>query len=269
MLNSPTVNISTIEDPVEYRIPGVNQTQVNPIAGMTFQNGLRALLRQDPNIIMVGEIRDGETAELAVQAALTGHLVFSTLHTNNAATCLPRLLDMQIEPFLIASTVRLVVGQRLVRRLCTECREYFTPDEAQLEQLGKTFKLEGRDTLHRLHELEIEALKSGVGKTQATGDQPNEADLSSTPSGIHRLWRPHEGGCNACNHTGYRGRIGIYEVLQNSSAVQKLIMSNGTSEQMQDVAIQEGMVTMQIDGFIKALRGETSIEEVLRVTSEG
>ncbi|MBX6333930.1 type II/IV secretion system protein [Candidatus Saccharibacteria bacterium] len=269
MLNSPTVNISTIEDPVEYRIPGVNQTQVNPIAGMTFQNGLRALLRQDPNIIMVGEIRDGETAELAVQAALTGHLVFSTLHTNNAATCLPRLLDMQIEPFLIASTVRLVVGQRLVRRLCTECREYFTPDEAQLEQLGKTFKLEGRDTLHRLHELEMEALKSGVGKTQATGDQPNEADLSSTPSGIHRLWRPHEGGCNACNHTGYRGRIGIYEVLQNSSAVQKLIMSNGTSEQMQDVAIQEGMVTMQIDGFIKALRGETSIEEVLRVTSEG
>jgi len=268
-LNNPTVNISTIEDPVEYRIPGVNQTQVNPVAGMTFQNGLRALLRQDPNIIMVGEIRDGETAELAVQAALTGHLVFSTLHTNNAATCLPRLLDMQIEPFLIASTVRLVVGQRLVRRLCVDCREAFTPDETQLEQLRKTFRIEGRDALSRLHELEMDAAKSGVGKTQATGDQLSEADLSTTPSSIHRLWKPHEGGCNACNHTGYRGRIGIYEVLPNSSTIQKLIVSNGTSDQIQDVAIQEGMVTMQLDGFIKALRGETSIEEVLRVTSEG
>lgn len=268
MLNSPTVNISTIEDPVEYRIPGVNQTQVNPVAGMTFQNGLRALLRQDPNIIMVGEIRDGETAELGVQAALTGHLVFSTLHTNNAATCLPRLLDMQIEPFLIASTVRLVVGQRLVRRLCTECREYFMPDETQLEQLARTFNLQGRDTMRRLHELETDALKNGVGRSEATGDHISEADLSTTPSGIHRLWKPHDGGCNACNHTGYRGRIGIYEVLHNSPAIQKLIVSNGTSEQMQEVAIQEGMLTMQIDGFIKALRGETSVEEVLRVTSE-
>src|SRR5690606_20830145 len=131
MLNDPKVNISTVEDPVEYKLPGANQTQVNPTAGMTFIAGLRALLRQDPNIIMVGEIRDGETANLGVQAALTGHLVFSTLHTNNAATCLPRLLDMGIEPFLIASTVRAVVGQRLVRRLCMVCRQSHepTPDE--------------------------------------------------------------------------------------------------------------------------------------------
>ncbi len=267
MLNTPTVNISTVEDPVEYRIPGVNQTQVNPVAGMTFQSGLRALLRQDPNIIMVGEIRDKETAELAVQAALTGHLVFSTLHTNNAATCLPRLLDMEIEPFLIASTVRLVVGQRLVRRLCSECREHFTPDEAQLERLRKTFGLDGKD-IHKLHELEEQALKSGVGKTEATGEHQTEADLSTTTSTIHRLWKAHEGGCNACNHTGYKGRIGIYEILPNSPAIQKLIVANGTSEQMQDAAIQEGMLTMQIDGFIKALRGETTIEEILRVTSE-
>jgi type IV pilus assembly protein PilB len=268
MLNTPTVNISTVEDPVEYRIPGVNQTQVNPVAGMTFTNGLRALLRQDPNIIMVGEIRDGETAELAVQAALTGHLVFSTLHTNNAATCLPRLLDMKIEPFLIASTVRLVVGQRLVRRLCPACREHFTPDEAQLERLRKAFNLDNKDALHRLHELEQEAIKSGVGKTEATGDAQNQADLSTTPSTVHRLWKAHEGGCNVCNHTGFKGRIGIYEVLRNSSAIQKLIVANGTSEQMQETAVQEGMLTMQVDGFIKALRGETTIEEILRVTSE-
>lgn len=267
LLNTPTVNISTVEDPVEYRIPGVNQTQVNPIAGMTFQSGLRALLRQDPNIIMVGEIRDGETAELGVQAALTGHLVFSTLHTNNAATCLPRLLDMKIEPFLIASTVRLVVGQRLVRRLCVECREHFTPDEGQLERLREAFHFDAKDT-HKLHELEVAALKSGIGKTEATGDNPNEADLSTTASSIHRLWKAHDGGCNNCNHTGYKGRIGIYEILNNTTAVQKLIVANGTSEQMQDTAIQEGMLTMQIDGFIKALRGETTIEEILRVTSE-
>ncbi len=269
MLNTPTVNISTVEDPVEYRIPGVNQTQVNPVAGMTFTNGLRALLRQDPNIIMVGEIRDGETAALGVQAALTGHLVFSTLHTNNAATCLPRLLDMGIEPFLIASTVRIVVGQRLVRRLCSSCREHYTPDETQLEQLRRSFGMEAKD-LHKLHELEAVALKSGVGKTEATGDnQDVEADLSTTPSAIHRLWKAHDGGCNACNHTGYKGRIGIYEVLRNSPGIQKLIVAKGTSsENMQDTAIEEGMLTMQIDGFVKALRGETTIEEILRVTSE-
>jgi type IV pilus assembly protein PilB len=268
MLNTPMVNISTVEDPVEYRIPGVNQTQVNPVAGMTFQNGLRALLRQDPNIIMVGEIRDGETAELGVQAALTGHLVFSTLHTNNAATCLPRFLDMDIEPFLIASTVRVIVGQRLVRRLCGECREHFTPDEAQLEQLKRAFGLDAKD-FHDLHELETQALKSGIGKAEATGEHATaDADLGTTTSTVHRLWNAHDGGCNACNHTGYKGRIGIYEVLRTSTAVQKLIVSNGTSEEMQDTAIREGMLTMQIDGLIKAIRGETTIEEILRVTSE-
>jgi type IV pilus assembly protein PilB len=270
MLNTPTVNISTVEDPVEYRIPGVNQTQVNPVAGMTFENGLRALLRQDPNIIMVGEVRDGETAELAVQAALTGHLVFTTLHTNNAATCLPRLLDMGIEPFLIASTVRVVVGQRLVRRLCPVCREHFTPDDAQLDRLSEAFHLSGsKATMSQIHELEAQALENGIGKTEATGDaQHKEADLSTTPSAIHRLWKAHDGGCNSCNHTGFKGRIGIYEVLHNSPAIQKLIVANGTSDAMQDTASEEGMVTMQTDGFIKALRGETTIEEILRVTSE-
>jgi type IV pilus assembly protein PilB len=273
-LNTPNVNISTVEDPVEYRIPGVNQTQVNPIAGMTFTNGLRALLRQDPNIIMVGEIRDGETASLGVQAALTGHLVFSTLHTNNAATCLPRLLDMGIEPFLIASTVRVVIGQRLVRRICQECRETYQPDAEQLKRLSRTFKLDGNSSMQRIHELELKALADGIGKsnaakakttssTAAAGDEPG-----TTPSGVKRLWKAHEEGCDACNHTGYKGRIGIYEVLHNSEGIQKLIVGNSTSENIQTAAIQEGMITMQLDGFIKALRGQTTIEEILRVTAQ-
>jgi len=260
MLNSPNVNISTVEDPVEYRIPGVNQTQVNPIAGMTFTNGLRALLRQDPNIIMVGEIRDGETAELGVQAALTGHLVFSTLHTNNAATCLPRLLDMGIEPFLIASTVRIVIGQRLVRRLCSNCRESYAPSETEIKQLTRTFGLDKSGVMGTIHDLEKQAQAGNIGK--------NVKDLGSTTSKITTIWKAHDTGCAVCNHTGYKGRIGIYEVLHNSEAVQTLIVSNSTSEKIQESAIAEGMLTMHLDGFIKALRGETTIEEILRVTAE-
>jgi type IV pilus assembly protein PilB len=268
MLNTPGVNISTVEDPVEYRIPGVNQTQVNAIAGMTFTNGLRALLRQDPNIIMVGEIRDGETAALGVQAALTGHLVFSTLHTNNAATTLPRLLDMGIEPFLIASTIRIVIGQRLVRRLCMNCREHFTPDDTALTHIKQSFHITNAESFKIIHDLETQALKNGIGVSSVHGTTGSDTELSTTPSTIHLLWRPHDGGCNSCNHTGYKGRIGIYEVLRSTPAIQKLIVSNDTSENMQLTAIDEGMVTMQLDGFIKALRGETTIEEILRVTSE-
>lgn len=267
MINSPTVNISTVEDPVEYRIPGANQTQVNPIAGMTFSSGLRALLRQDPNVIMVGEIRDGETAGLGVQAALTGHLVFSTLHTNNAATCLPRLLDMGIEPFLIASTVRAVVGQRLVRRLCAECREAVEPDATELKRIATAFEITDSGTMKYIHELEKKALEGGIGKSNTGKGAGNE--LSTSDSKIHRVWRAHDGGCAACNKTGYKGRMGIYEVLHNSETIQKLIVANSTSEVINDQAVKEGMVTMRVDGFIKALRGQTSIEEILRVTATG
>lgn len=257
--NTPDVNISTIEDPVEYKIPGVNQTQTNDKAGMTFASGLRALLRQDPNIIMVGEIRDVETANLAVQAALTGHLVFSTLHTNNAATCLPRLLDMDIEPFLIASTVKAVVGQRLVRRLCMTCRQQYQPSTEEITAVIKMFNLrEGQDFSH-IHELETQAIAEKVG-----GDTPVGTDEKT----IINLWRASPDGCDQCNHTGYKGRIGIYEVLGNSLAIQKLIMSSATSNEIQDTAISEGMTTMQTDGLIKAVRGNTSIEEILRATKE-
>jgi type IV pilus assembly protein PilB len=268
ILNRPSVNISTIEDPIEYKIPGANQTQVNVKAGMTFANGLRALLRQDPNIIMVGEIRDGETAGLAVQAALTGHLVFATLHTNNASTSLPRLLDMGIEPFLIASTVRIVIGQRLVRRLCVDCKSTFVPDETQLKQINKTFHTDDPAQMKFLHELEKQALAGGIGKSNGTKTKNPTDELSTTDEKIIRLWKAKEKGCDACNHTGYKGRMGIYEVLNNSEPVQKQIVGNSTSEDIQRQAILEGMITMQLDGFIKALRGQTSVEEILRVTSE-
>jgi type IV pilus assembly protein PilB len=259
LLNTPDVNISTIEDPVEYKIPGVNQTQTNAKAGMTFASGLRALLRQDPNIIMVGEIRDGETANLGVQAALTGHLVFSTLHTNNAATTLPRLLDMGIEPFLIASTVKAVVGQRLVRRLCTVCRQSYAPDKGEIDTVVRLFNLPEDKHFDYIHVLEKQAIEQNVG-----GETPESTDEKT----IKTLWKASPEGCDACSHTGYKGRIGIYEVLGNTIPIQKLIISNATSNQIQDTAISEGMVTMQTDGLIKALRGNTTVEEVLRVTKE-
>jgi len=259
LLNSPNVNISTLEDPVEYKIPGVNQTQTNVKAGMTYANGLRALLRQDPNIIMVGEVRDGETAGLAIQAALTGHMVFSTLHTNNAATTLPRLLDMGIEPFLISSTIRAVVGQRLIRRLHKESRQNYVPSEEEKAEIVKMFNLTSPGAFKIIHELEKQAAAAGLG-----GDTP----LSTDENGIKSLWRADKDYNTDDVREGYRGRVGIYEVLYNSNAVQKLIMAHATSDEIQNQAISEGMITMQIDGFIKALRGETSIEEVLRVSRE-
>ena len=259
MLNTPEVNISTIEDPVEYKIPGVNQTQTNSKAGMTFASGLRALLRQDPNIIMVGEIRDGETANLGVQAALTGHLVFSTLHTNNAATCLPRLLDMGIEPFLIASTVKAVVGQRLVRRLCMNCRQSYVPNQTEVAEIVRLFHLAPGQNFYYIHQLEAQAIVQKVG---------GETPWGTTDTTIAALWRPNPNGCDECNHTGFKGRVGIYEVLGTSREIQKMIIGGNTSNEIQDQAVAEGMTTMLTDGLIKAIRGNTTVEEVLRVTKE-
>lgn len=259
ILNTPNVNISTVEDPVEYKIPGVNQTQTNSKAGMTFANGLRALLRQDPNIIMIGEIRDSETADLGIQAALTGHLVFSTLHTNNAATSLPRLLDMGIEPFLIASTVKVTVGQRLVRRLRKETREAYQPTEDEKQMIIRMFNLRPGQDFRHIHELEKRAMAEGIG-----GDTP----LSTDETGIKTLWRNNPDDNNDGALNGFKSRVGIYEVLNNSSAIQKLIVANATSDQLQLQSISEGMISMQTDGLIKALRGETTIDEVVRVTKE-
>lgn len=205
---------------------------------------------------MVGEIRDSETANLGVQAALTGHLVFSTLHTNNAATCLPRLLDMDIEPFLIASTVRSVIGQRLVRRLDKETRVAYEPSQQEKEAIINLFNLRSDQDFRYINALERQAAAQGIG---------GNAPLSTDETGIKTLYKAVPTGEGV---DGFKGRIGIYEVLNNTPTVQNLIISNATSNQIQAQAISEGMITMQTDGLIKALRGETTIEEVLRVTKE-
>lgn len=242
ILNQPGVNISTIEDPVEYRMPRVNQTQVRPDIGLTFATGLRSLLRQDPNIIMVGEIRDNETANLAINAALTGHLVLSTLHTNSAAGSLPRLLDMKIEPFLIASTVNAIIAQRLVRTL-TEEKEMRVLTSAEINALSKQVDLE--KILDKLKEEKIIDKKTNLDSQKWGFPKPSEKSKD-----------------------GYKGRIGIHEVLDMSLAIKDLILKNSTSDQIEEEARKEGMLTMLEDGFIKAAQGITSVEEVLRVTSE-
>lgn len=231
-LNSTKVNIMTLEDPVEYQMPGVNQVQINVQAGLTFASGLRAFLRQDPNIIMVGEVRDQETADLAIQASLTGHLVFSTLHTNGAAGALPRLLDMHAEPYLIASTVTCVVGQRVVRRICPTCR---IPRKATAEISGK--------------------ITDVLGKLKPASDKQG-----------YQLYVGQ--GCRECNNTGYLGRIGIFEVLVVSEKIGRMILGHETSQAIEDQAIVEGMITMKQDGFLKVSEGVTTIEEVLRVAEE-
>ncbi len=242
ILNNPNVNISTIEDPVEYQMPRVNQSQVHSEIGFTFSNGLRTLLRQDPNIIMVGEIRDNETASLAINASLTGHLVLSTLHTNSAAGAIPRFLDMKIEPFLLVSTLNLIVAQRLIRKLADSKEQYFL-SEVELEKLSKTIDLE-----RILKDLKLEKIV-----------EP-KADWKKIP--FYRA-RP-----TAEYSDGYAGRIGIHEVLKVTPAIKELIMKNATSAQIEAQAKKEGMLTMFEDGIFKAVQGITTIEEVLRVITE-
>jgi type IV pilus assembly protein PilB len=245
MLNTKGVNISTIEDPIEYRMPGVNQMQVNPKIGLTFAMGLRALLRQDPNIIMIGEIRDTETAEEAVHAALTGHIVLATLHTNNAAGALPRLLDIGVEPFLIASTMNAVVGQRLTRQICPDCKEEYKIDESFVSELRKEFNVDGLMELFHRQKVIDDKIKNLTEVTFFRGR-----------------------GCDKCGTTGYRGRRGIYEVLEVTNDIQDLIIKHAPTSQIQEKAIEQGMILMWQDGFIKAVQGMTTIEEVLRVSKE-
>jgi len=242
ILNTPEVNISTIEDPVEYRMPRINQSQVHPDIGYTFANGLRSLLRQDPDIIMVGEIRDNETASLAVNAALTGHLVFSTLHTNSAAGALPRLLDMKVEPFLIASTINTIVAQRLVRTLCPE----------------KTGAALSKDELAALEkELDVGRLRTLL--------EEEGIIKKGTPWKDIPFYKPKESG--ECPD-GYQNRIGIHETLTINETIKQLIMHNATADEIEKQAKTEGMITMLEDGIFKAVQGFTTIEEVLRVTRE-
>ncbi len=248
-IKDDTVNIVTLEDPVEYKMSGVNQIQVNAEVGLTFSSGLRSILRQDPDVVMVGEIRDDETANLAVQAALTGHLVFSTLHTNSAAGVLPRLLDMKIEPFLIASTVNTLIGQRLVRRVAAK-----------------------RDT-YQSNPIETQNILTTVGhllpKTQAdVAKVAQDLGYKDLPLAGQNAYTLVKGKDTPATPRGYSGRAGLYEVMDVSEAIQQLIVTRATSNQIQKQAVAEGMITMRQDGYLKALQGITTLEEVNRVTAD-
>lgn len=241
-LNTPDVNISTVEDPVEYQMPRINQTQIRHDIGLDFEAGLRSLLRQDPDILMVGEIRDQETAQLAVNAALTGHLVLSTLHTNSAAATLPRLMEMGVEPFLVVSTVKVIIGQRLVRRLCSNKQAYhLTSDE--VKELGEVVNLD---------KVMEDLVKGGIVK-------------AGTPWEGLTFYKPIES--SDCE-TGYSGRVGIHEILKMSDAIKDLMMAGKTADDIAEQAVKEGMSRMIEDGIFKAAQGQTTIEEVLRVVSE-
>lgn len=247
-IKNDSINIVTLEDPVEYKMSGINQIQVNPDVGLTFATGLRSILRQDPNVIMVGEIRDPETATLAVQASLTGHLVFSTLHTNSAAGILPRLLDMGIEPFLIASTVRTVIGQRLVRRLSEP--EPYQSDKAETE------------AIHQYVGMLLPEKEEDVKKVSA------DLGYDNLPLRGQSAYTLYKGKDTPDAPGGYKGRLGLYEVFEVSENIQDLIMKRASSGEIQKVAQANGMVTMQQDGFLKALTGKTSMSEINRVAAD-
>ncbi len=257
-LNSVKVNIITLEDPVEISIPGVNQVQINQQAGLTFASGLRSILRQDPNIIMVGEIRDIETAKLAIQAALTGHLVLATLHTNSAAASITRLVDMGVEPFLIASTVNLCLAQRLVRRLCSYCKERVPADPKFTEDIKKV--------------LGDRLIKLGLGESKLHEDIKKGApskltapvDTQTYPADQMFLYKAK--GCDKCNDTGYKGRIGLFEVIRMNSDMRVATEANSPVDKLTEQAINSGMITLLQDGYIKSLWGITTLEEVLTVT---
>ena len=243
ILNTPDVNISTIEDPIEYQIKRINQTAVRPEIGFTFATGLRTLVRQDPDIIMVGEIRDNETASLAINASLTGHVVLSTLHTNSAAGAIPRLIDMKVEPFLIVSTINVIVGQRLVRKISDAHKEKYFLTKAELETMSKSVNL------NKIHEALID--EKVIGKSDNWDEIP--------------FWRLKK---DVSPEEGFSGRVGIHEIMRMSPAIKEIVLKDGTSDAIQAQAEKEGMLTMIEDGIFQAVSGLTTIEEVLRVISE-
>ncbi len=245
ILNTPEVNIVTIEDPIEYRMPRVNQSQVSPKIGYTFASGLRAFLRQDPDIIMVGEIRDQETAEIAIHAAMTGHLVLSTLHTNDAVTTLPRLSDMGVPAFLVATTTNVIIAQRLVRKVCPNCIQSYKLDKQTIEELNQ--------------QLELQNILATLEKKKI---------IINAKQGIGSLLFYRGKGCKQCSSSGYKGRIGIYEVLEVTDEMSELILKKASPTELKKQAEAQNMLTVIEDGFIKAKNGITTIEEIMRVTKE-
>jgi type IV pilus assembly protein PilB len=245
ILNRPEVNITTVEDPIEYRMPRINQSQINPKIDYTFASGLRAILRQDPNIIMVGEIRDKETAEIAINAAMTGHLVLSTVHTNDVASTPQRLYNMGVQPYLVATTTNLIIAQRLVRKICKNCIISYNLDTEIIKEM-------------KLH-FNVDAIQQFL---------INEGLLSAQKDSLEKILFYKGKGCKQCGQSGYKGRIGIYELLEITPKISELIASHANADEIQKQALTDKMITLTQDGFIKCLKAITTIEEVLRVTQE-
>lgn len=262
-VNDPKVNIISLENPVEIRIPGVTQIQINTDVGLTFATGLRSVLRQDPDVVMVGEIRDEETAELAVQASLTGHLVLSTLHTNSAPAAIPRLLDMGIEPYLLASTIRVIAAQRLPRKVCTHCIQPYPALPEVVENIRATLSsIQGFDLVSYMNRV-VSSKKQKAEEGSSVLKAPEVG-----PDGKPVVYLYKGAGCDRCGGSGYSGRIGIFEVLDVNEKISRMVMENVTAQDIEKEAQSHGMITMIQDGYLKALEGITSIEEVLRVSKE-
>jgi len=262
-VNDTSVNIISLEDPVEIRVPGVTQVQINPDVGLTFATGLRSVLRQDPDIVMVGEIRDEETAQLAVQASLTGHLVLSTLHTNSASAAIPRLLDMGIEPYLLASTMRVVAAQRLPRTICKNCIEAYPASQEVVENINQVMR-GSKDFDIVAYMNRVVASRSVEGSKVSPAVKAPEIGPDGKP--IIYLYRGK--GCDKCGGSGYAGRTGIFEVLDITENISRMIMENVTADDIEKVASNQGILTIIQDGYLKALEGITTLEEVLRVSKE-
>ncbi len=263
LLNSPQVNIITLEDPVEYQLKGINQGQINPKVGLTFANGLRAVLRQDPNIVLVGEIRDLETAEIAIRASLTGHLVFSTLHTNDAAGTITRLVDMGIEPFLISSSLIGILAQRLVRRLCTACKTEYTPPPALLKKMEEEKPKTKREKRRSERDEGFYVMEGEIAKEAVSNLETPYAAPTPSKTVFYR-----GKGCASCRQIGYKGRIGIFELMEMNDEIRNLIVSKSQSDAIKAAALRTGMRMLRDDGFDKARAGITTIEEVIRATRE-
>lgn len=257
LVNSPTYSIATIEEHSTHRLAGVSQSYVHPKSGTTMLDGLRAVLHQDPNIILLGGLPDQKTAELAVQSATNGHLLLAEMHNENAVTSVLHLRAMGVEPFLLATALRVSVAQRLVRRLCPDCRERYTLDEARTSKLEEAFGITSTAARARVVRLEQEAAQAGL-----TSGEPG----FNTPDGLPRLWRPGKGGCETCSHNGFKGRLALTEVLVNNDGLQKQLLSRRTltASELHKAALKDDFVPMGLDGLIKALCGLTTITEVLR-----
>jgi type II secretory ATPase GspE/PulE/Tfp pilus assembly ATPase PilB-like protein len=259
LVSTPTLSVATVENRLEYRLQGVNQTIAKPHRGITFHEGLQAVINQDPNVVMITTVPDKATAEIAVQAAVGGHLLIAGIHANNAATALTHLRSLANEPFLMTTAVKVAISQRLVRALCVHCRERYIPSNEQVAELEKVFGITAVAARKTIHELESKAAAAGIDHNK---------HVNTSPSHITGLWRASEEGCEACNHSGYQGAIAIVEALSSSEGIQKAILNHEPAGTIRSIALKEGFVPMELDGLVKALRGRTTVQEIMRTFAD-